>query len=325
MVFRLVAAALVCCILVPGLARAQDNWPSKPIRMIVPFAVGGGLDIMIRVIGPKMTEVLGQQIIVDNRPGAGAVIGTDMAAKAPPDGYTLLTGEVSAFGVNPWLYKKIPYDPIKDFIPVGQVVTSSFILTTHVSVPATDLKTLFETIRASPGKYTYGSPGIGTMPHLCTERMKAMAGGLDIAHVPYRGAGPVMNDLSAGQISMSFPTPVTALPQIKAGTIRGIAAGPLTREPALPDLPTLDEQGLKGFECYNWFGLFAPAKTPDRVIRRVNEAMNIALADPAILARLRELGLQPTPGSSPAGFAALVKAEWEKWAPIVKALGTQLD
>ena len=325
MIFRLAVLLLGWSVLLPGAVIAQDNWPIKPIRMVVPFAVGGGVDIMIRVLGPKMTEVLGQQIVVDNRPGAGAVIGTDLVAKAPPDGYTLLAGEFSSFGVNPWLYKKIPYDPIKDFIPIGQAVTSSFILTVHASVPATDLKTLIAAVRAAPGKYVYGSPGIGTMPHLCTERMKAMAGGLDIVHVPYRGAGPVMNDLSAGQIAMSFPTPVTALPQIQAGTIRAIGAGPLTREPALPDLPTLDEQGLKGFECYNWFGLFAPAKTPDRIVRRMNEALNVALADPTILVRLRELGLVPTPNTTQAGFAALVTSEWEKWGPIVKALGTQLE
>ncbi len=325
MVFRLAALVLGCGVLVSGPVPAQDTWPVKPVRMIVPFAVGGGVDIMMRVLGPKLTEILGQQIVVDNRPGAGAVIGTDLVAKAAADGYTLLAGEVSSFGVNPWLYKKLPYDPLKDFLPIGQAVTSSFILTVHVSVPATDLKSLIETVRATPGKYVYGSPGIGTMPHLCTERLKAMAGGLDIVHVPYRGAGPVMNDLSAGQIAMSFPTPVTALPQIQAGTIRGIGAGPLTREPALPDLPTLDEQGLKGFECYNWFGFFAPAKTPERVIRRMNEALNMTLADPAILARLRELGLQPTPGSTPAGFTALVRSEWEKWGPVVKALGTQLE
>ncbi len=319
------AAAMACCMAVTGGAQAQDAYPTKPIRLVVPFAVGGGLDITARIVTPKMTELLGQQIIVDNRPGAGAVIGTDLVSKAAPDGYTILIGEVSSFGVNPWLYKNIPYDSVKDFAPIGQAIASSFILTVHVSVPATDLKSLVATVNANPGKYTYGSPGIGSMPHLCTERLKTMAGGLDITHVPYRGAGPVMNDLSAGQISMSFPTPSTALPQIAAGTIRAIGAGPLVRDPALPGVPTLDEQGLKGFECYNWFAIFAPAKTPDRIVARLHEVLTAALSDRTVVARLHELGLQPTPGATPAQLASLVKAERDKWGPVVKALGTQLD
>ena len=316
---------VACSLAFVPVARAQDAYPTKPIRLIVPFAVGGATDIIARLIGPKMTEVLGQQILVDNRPGAGAVIGTDLVAKAPPDGYTLLLGEVSSFGINPWLYRKIPYDSVRDFAPIGQVVASSFILSVHVSVPATDLQGLIELVKANPGKYTYGSAGIGSMPHVCAEMMKSMAGGLDITHVPYRGAGPVMNDLSAGQISMSFPTPGTALPQIQAGTIRPIGAGPLTRERALPNLPTLDEQGLKGFECYNWFGLFAPAKTPERIVARLNQALNAALADPGVTGRLRELGLEPTPGSTPEALRTLVGNEREKWGPVVKALGTQLE
>ncbi|MGE0221729.1 MAG: Bug family tripartite tricarboxylate transporter substrate binding protein [Acetobacteraceae bacterium] len=325
MISRVAAMTLALILACAGGASAQDTYPTKPIRVVVPFAVGGATDITIRVLAPKMVEVLGQQLVVDNRPGAGAVIGTDLVAKAAPDGYTLLFGEVSSMGINPWLYKNIPYDSVKDFAPIGQAISSSFILSVHVSVPATDLKSLIETVKANPGKYTYGSAGIGSMPHLCAERFKAMAGGLDIIHVPYRGAGPVMIDLSAGQISMSFPTPSTALPQIQAGTIRPIAAGPLTREPALPNVPTLDEQGIKGFECYNWFGLFAPAKTPEPIIRKLNQALNVAVKDPSVIARLKELGLQPTPGSTPDAFAALVKTEREKWGPVVKALGTQLE
>ncbi|MGE4045145.1 MAG: Bug family tripartite tricarboxylate transporter substrate binding protein [Acetobacteraceae bacterium] len=325
MISRVAAMTLALILACAGGASAQDTYPTKPIRVVVPFAVGGATDITIRVLAPKMVEVLGQQLVVDNRPGAGAVIGTDLVAKAAPDGYTLLFGEVSSMGINPWLYKNIPYDSVKDFAPIGQAISSSFILSVHVSVPATDLKSLIETVKANPGKYTYGSAGIGSMPHLCAERFKAMAGGLDIIHVPYRGAGPVMIDLSAGQISMSFPTPSTALPQIQAGTIRPIAAGPLTREPALPNVPTLDEQGIKGFECYNWFGLFAPAKTPEPIIRKLNQALNVAVKDPTVIARLKELGLQPTPGSTPDAFAALVKTEREKWGPVVKALGTQLE
>ena len=324
MMLRLLAAAAFC-ITSPALAQAPDAWPTKPIRWIVTFAVGGGVDISARIIAPKMAELLGQQILIDNRPGAGGAIGTEIASKAPPDGYTLLNGDTSAFSVNPWLYKRISYDPEKDFVPIGQVISTSFTLTTHISVPGTDMKSFVAAVRAGPGKYTYGSPGIGSMPHLCAERFKAMNGGLDIVHVPYRGAGPVMIDLSAGQISMSFPTPSTLLPQLQAGTVRALGVGTKTRDPAMPDVPTLDELGLTGYECYAWFGLFAPAKTPDRIVKRLNEVLNAALSDKGVIDRLAVTGLRPMPGSTPAGFAETVKADREKWGPVVKALGMQLE
>lgn len=321
---RLFALALAC--LLPFAASAQETaFPTKPIRMVVAFAVGGATDIAARLVAPKMSEMLGQQVIVENKPGAGAVLGTDLVAKSPPDGYTILMAEVSSMGINPTLYKKIPYDSVADFTPIGQVITSSFILSVHVSVSANDLKGLIDLVKANPGKYTYGSAGIGSMPHLCGEMFKAQAGGLDIAHIPYRGAGPVMIDLSAGQISMSFPTPGTALPQIQAGTIRPIAAGPRTREPALPNLPTLDEQGLKGFECYNWFGIFAPAKIPAPIAAKLSDAVQAAVTDKNVAARLLELGLVPTPGVTGAQLGETVKTERAKWAPVVKALGTQLE
>lgn len=323
---RLIAALLAACLLlVPATARAQDAYPTKPIRMIVAFAVGGATDIAARLVAPKMTEILGQQVIVENKPGAGAVIGTDFVAKSPPDGYTLLLAEISSMAINPTLYKKIPYDSVNDLLPIGQVIASSFILSVHVSVPATDFKSFVALMKANPGKYNYGSPGIGSMPHLCMEMMKSGAGGLDITHVPYRGAGPVMIDLAAGQINMSFPTPGTALPQIAAGTIRPIGAGPRTRERALPDLPTLEEQGLPGFECYNWFGLFAPAKTPKPVIDRIAAAMQAAVNDKTVQTRLLELGLEPTPNRTPEALGTLVRTERDKWAPIIRAMGTQLE
>lgn len=324
MMFRL-AGAMACCMAVTGLAQAQDTYPTKPIRLVVPFAVGGGLDITARIITPKMTELLGQQILVDNRPGAGAVIGTDLVSKAAPDGYTILIGEVSSFGVNPWLYKNIPYDSVKDFAPIGQAIASSFILTVHVSVPATDLKSLVATVNGNPGKYTYGSPGIGSMPHLCTEEFKTKTGGLDIVHVPYRGAGPMMNDLVAGQITLAIDAVPTSIPQIQAGAVRLIGNASLTRARALPDVPTLDEQGIKGFDCYVWLGLFAPAKTPPRIVTRLNEALNAALNDKITAARLADLNVEMTPHNTPETFAAYVKAELEKWTPIVKASGAQLE
>ena len=320
---RLLLIAL--CLLCPTLAHAQERWPTKPIRWIVTFAVGGGVDIASRIITPKMIEVLGQQILVDNRPGAGGVIGADAAAKAAPDGYTVLMADTSVFAINPFLYKKIPYDPDKDFIPIGQAILTSFFLSVHVSIPATDLKSFTEIVRAAPGKFSYGSPGLGTMPHLCAERLKAATGGLDIVHVPYRGAGPVVNDLSAGQIAMSFLVPATFIPQREGGKLRGLGVSTLARDPAVPDVPTLDEQGLKGFECYAWFGLFTPAKTPDPIIKRLNEVLNIALADPTVVERLAPTGLRPTPGTTPAQFGEMVRADRAKWEPVVKGLGMQLE
>ncbi|MSP03964.1 MAG: tripartite tricarboxylate transporter substrate binding protein [Acetobacteraceae bacterium] len=325
MLSRLLTGVIAGCLLLPTLALAQDNWPSKPIRWIVTFAVGGGVDIASRIITPKMSELLGQQILVDNRPGAGSIIGADAGAKAAPDGYTLLMADTSSFGINPWLYKKLPYDPDKDFTPIGEAIATSFTLSVHKSIPATDLRSFIAAVRATPGKFSYGSPGVGTTPHLCAERLKSMAGGLDIVHVTYRGAGPAVIDLAAGQIAMSFLVPATLLPHLQSGTLRGLGVGQKTRDPALPDIPTLEEQGLQGFECYAWFGLFAPAKTSDRIIKRLNEALNIALSDPGVIERLAATGLRPTPGSTPDSFAAMVRADRAKWEPVVKGIGLQLD
>ena len=306
-------------------AHAQSPYPNKPIRLVVPFAVGGGTDIPARVLAAKMTDLIGQQIIVDNRPGAGGNIGTDIAAKATPDGYTILLGSISAFAINPGLYKKMPYDPIKDFEPIGLAALGPIALTVHKSVPATDLKSLVALLKANPGKYSYGSSGLGSILHLCGESFKTMNGGLDIAHVPYRGSGPMMNDLSAGQIPMAFDGMPTVLPQVQAGTIRAIGMGTTARAKAMPDLPTLDELGMKGFECYFWVTFFAPAKTPQPIIARLTEVLNATLEDPLILKRLQELGFEPTPGTSPDKLAAFLKSEIAKWAPIIKASGAQLD
>ena len=322
---RLLPALLACCLILPPVAHAQDNWPTKPIRWIVTFAVGGGVDIASRIITPKMAELLGQQILVDNRPGAGSIIGTDAGAKAAPDGYTVLMADTSSFGINPWLYKKLPYDPDKDFAPIGAAIATSFTLSIHPSIPATDLKSFIAAVRATPGKLSYGSPGVGTTPHLCAELLKSMAGGLDIVHVPYRGAGPVVNDLTAGQIAMSFLVPATLLPHLQTGALRGLGVGQKTRDPALSNIPTLEEQGLQGYECYAWFGLFAPAKTPDRIVKRLNEALNSALTDPAVIERLAATGLRPTAGSTPDSFAAMVRADRAKWEPVVRGIGLQLD
>ena len=322
---RILTAILLAAAALTSSAHAQDKYPTKPIRLIVPFAVGGGTDIPARVLGAKMSELLGQQIIIDNRPGAGGNLGTDVAAKATPDGYTIVLGSISSMAINPGLYKKMPYDPIKDFEPIGLAALGPIALVVHKSVPATDLKSLLALLKANPGQYSYGSSGMGSILHLCGESLKMMAGGLDINHVPYRGSGPMMVDLSAGQIPMAFDGMPTVLPQLQAGTIRAIGMGTMTRARALPDLPTLDELGMKGFECYFWATLFAPAKTPKPIISVLVDALNRTLDDQAVLTRLRDLGFEPTPGTSPEKLAAFLKAELAKWAPVIKASGAQLD
>lgn len=322
---RLLAAFMLGLAMLAPPAVAQDKYPTKPIRLIVPFAVGGGTDIPARLLSARMAEFLGQQIIVDNRPGAGGNLGTDLAAKSPPDGYTILLGSISSFAINPGLYKKMPYDPIKDFEPIGLAAIGPISLNVHKSVPAKDLKELIALIKANPGKYSYGSSGMGSILHLCGESFKTMAGGLEMEHVPYRGSGPMMIDLSAGQIPIAFDGMPTVLPQVQAGTIRAIAMGTQKRAGVLPDLPTLDELGMKGYQCHFWTTFFAPAKTPKPIIAMLTDALNKTLADPAIAKRMQDLGFEITPNTSPEKLAAFLKAELAFWLPVVKASGASLD
>ena len=306
-------------------AQAQDAYPSKPIRLVVAFATGGSTDIFARLLGPKFTEQLGQQVLVDNRPGAGGNIGTDLVAKSAPDGHTLLLGTASSFAFNPGLYTKMPYDPVKDFQPIGQIGVTNYAFVVHKDVPAKNVPELIALAKANPGKLSYGSPGIGAVPQICTEQFKQMAGGLDITHVPYRGAGPLMNDLISGQITMALDAVPTSIPQIQAGTIRAIANGSITRARSLADIPTVDEQGVKGFDCYVWFGLFAPAKTPPAIVARLNTVLNKALADPFVAGRLKEMNLEMLPHTTPESFGTYVQAEIDKWVPITKASGAKLE
>ena len=306
-------------------ANAEEHYPSKPVRMVVPFAAGGPTDIVARVMGARMGEVLGQQFVIENRVGAGGNIGADAVAKSAPDGYTLLMATVSTHAINPGLYKKMPYDPVRDFTPVSQVGVTPTLLGVNPSLPATDVKSLVALVKANPGKYTYGSSGLGSILHLCGEQFKALAGGLNILHVPYRGSAPMMADLVGGQISMAFDATPTAMPQVKAGKIRALGAGMAERMRAMPDLPTLQEQGLKGFECYTWNAIMAPANTPKPIVDRLADAINKSLADPVMFKRLEEAGVDPTPGRTPQQTAEFVKTELAKWAPIIKASGAQVD
>ncbi len=320
------AAALIASLLLctPGL-QAQDNYPSRPIRMIIPFAAGGPTDIVGRIMGAKMGQVLGQQFVVENRNGAGGNIGADVVAKAPPDGYTILMATVSTNAINPGLYTHMPYDPINGFAPIGRVGVTPTLLLVNPSVPAKDVKSLIALLKANPGKYSFGSSGLGSILHLCGEEFKAKAGGLDVVHVPYKGSAPMDTDLMGGQVAWAFDATPTAMPLAKAGKLRAIGAGMAQRLPAMPDLPTLQEQGLPGFECYTWNAFLAPAGTPQPIVEKLNGAVNKALADPAVSSALEKAGINPTPGSTPASTEAFIKAELAKWAPIIKASGAHID
>jgi tripartite-type tricarboxylate transporter receptor subunit TctC len=305
--------------------QAQDNYPSRPIQMIIPFSAGGPTDIVGRVMGAKMGELLEQQFIVENRTGAGGNIGADLVAKASPDGYTLLVATVSTHAINPGVYKNMPYDPIGDFAPIGRVGVTPTLLLVNPSIPVTDVKSLVALIKANPGKYNYGSSGVGSILHLCGEEFKSLAGGLDIVHVPYKGSAPMDTDLLGGHIAMAFDATPTAIPLAQSGKIRALGAGMAKRLAAMPDLPTLQEQGLKGFECYTWNVILAPAGTPQPIVDRLNAAINKSLADPTVFSSLQKAGIDPTPGSTPQQTAAFLKAELAKWAPIIKASGAQVD
>ena len=325
MLKRLLLGLAVACALLPTPAAAQAAYPTKPVRMVVSFAVGGPTDLVARVIAAKLSEYLGQQVIVDNRPGAGGNIGADLVSKSPADGYTLLMATVSTHATNPLLYKKIPYDPITGFTPIGQVGITPIVLVVHPSVPATDLKSLVALLKANPGKYSYGSSGLGSILQLCGEQFRLAIGGVDIVHVPYRGSAPMMNDLVAGQIPIAFDGTPTAMPQIESKAIRVIATGTPQRARQLPDVPTLAESGYPSFDCYTWNAIFGPPKLPEPIVQTLNAAIQRALDDPATFKRLQELGSDPTPKQTPDMLAAFVKSELAKWTPVAKASGVVLD
>ena len=323
-VLTLAGLALSCALACdPG--AAQESYPSKPVRIVVSFAAGGPTDQVARVMSAKLTELLGQTFLVENKTGAGGNLGAAEVARAAPDGYTLLMATVSTHAINPGLYKNMPYDPVKDFAPVGQVGVTPCVLAVHPSLPVTDVKQLIALLKANPGKYSYGSSGMGSILHLCGEQFKTAAGGLQAVHVPYRGSAPMMADLVGGQIALAFDALPTVLPQVQAGKIRAIGGGMAIRARAMPDLPTLQEQGVGGFECYTWNAILAPAKTPAPVVAQLSAAINKALADPVILKRLQDVGVDPTPDGTPQKLANFIRAELAKWAPIIKMSGAHVD
>jgi len=302
--------------------QAQD-YPTKSIRMVVPFPPGGFSDTYARIIGAKMNESWGQQVVVDNRTGAGGNIGADIVAKSAADGYTLVMGTIGTHAVNVTLFSKLPYDPIRDFVAVAFVVGADGLLTVHPSLPVKSVKDLIALARSKPGALTYASAGAGTTSHLAGELFKSMTK-LDITHVPYKGNVPAITDLLSGQTSMLFATLPTVLSQVQAGRLRGIAVLGIARSAAAPELPTLTESGLKGFDVSNWTGVFAPAGTPAAIVSKLNAEIMRVMRLPDVQANLPKQGLTFNPGT-PQQFAYFVKAEKDKWGNLVRAIGVKAD
>jgi len=315
-------AAFLATVALAPTAGAQAPYPSKAVRLIVPSSAGGGSDIIARFLAPKLGERLGQQVVVDNRPGAGTMIGSELVAKAPPDGYTLLMG-ISTLATNPVIYEKVSYNALTDFSPITLALAAPNILVVHPSLPVKTTKEVIALARSRPGALTYASAGAGTTSHLAGEVFKTMTK-TNILHVPYKGNVPAITDLMSGETSMLFATLPTVLPQVQAGRLRGVAVLGAKRSAAIPQLPTLAESGVPGFEVNNWTGLLAPAGTPVAAVNRLNAEVNRIMKLPDVQARLPKEGLRFVE-MTPQQFGDFVKSEKEKWAPIVKATGAKAD
>lgn len=299
-------------------ATPAAEWkPTKPIRMLVGFAPGGGTDTTARAMGHKMGDLLGQQIIIDNRPGAAGNIATEITANASPDGYTILMGTIAALSINPALYKKLPFDPLKDVLPVSQAVDSTNILVVHPSVAAKNVAELIALGKSKP--LNGGSSGVGGAGHLALELFNLQTG-TKIVHVPYKGGGPSIVDLVAGNINLIFATAASAVPHMKSGKLRALGVTTAKRSALVPELPTIAEAGVKGFDANNWYGVLVPAKTPRPIINRLNKEINAVLKLPEVTKILFASGLDAAP-TTPEAFGAYIKSEKEKWEKVIKAAG----
>ena len=316
------ATATVLCFSPLG-ALAQTAYPSKPITIIVPFSAGGTTDILARVVGLHVGQTLGQPVIVDNRAGAGGNIGTQAVARAPADGYTLLMGTVGTHAINQGLYKKLPFDPIKDFTPLSRVAMVPNLLVANPAQPYKNVKELIAYAKANPGKVNFASSGNGTSIHLSAELFKQMTQ-VEMQHVPYKGSAPAVADLIGGQTAIMFDNMPSVMPHVKAGKLRAMAVTTARRSPALPDVPTIAESGVPGYDTSSWFGLLAPVGTPADVVAKLNAAIVKALADPEVKTKLAEQGAEPHP-EKPEQFAAFIGAETTKWGKVVKESGASVD
>jgi len=312
----LLVAALA--LIASGLAAAADNYPSRAVRMVVPFAPGGGSDIVARLVSAKLTEALGQTVVVDNRAGASANLGAAVVAKAAPDGYTLLLANAN-YTINPSLFKTLPFDPVKEFAPVAQIANAANVLAVHPSIPAKSVRELIAFAKAHPGQLNFASPGNGTSSHLAGELFRQLAK-IEVTHIPYKGATPAVTDLIAGQVSFTIVSTLSVLPYAKQGRLRMLAVTTAKRAGALPDLPTMAEAGLPGFEVANWFGVIATGGTPRGIVDRLNAELVRIGRMPDIAEKLAAQGADPATGT-PEDFERFIQAEIKKWATVVRGAG----
>jgi len=306
-----------------GTAASAQSFPDRSITMIVPFAAGGSTDVVARIVAQKMSEDLGQQVIVQNVAGAGGNLGADNVARAAPDGYTILMGTVATHALNPLILKSTPYDAEKDFAPISLLVIVPNVLVVNPELPAKNVQELIALLKADPDKYSYASSGNGTPLHLSGELFKSMAG-VDMQHIPYKGAGPALNDVIGNQVPIMFDNLPSSSSHIKAGTLRALAVTTAARASSFPDIPTIAESGIPGYETYTWNALFAPANTPADVITRLNASAKKALTDPAVAERMKEFSATIV-GSTPEELGAHVKAELAKWKPVVDGAHIQME
>jgi tripartite-type tricarboxylate transporter receptor subunit TctC len=314
------AAALA---LPPAFAQAPA-WPGRPVRLVVPFPAGGATDIIGRLIAQKLGAALGQQVVVDNKPGAGGSLGADIVAKAPADGYTILLSTSSTHSIGPALNPKLPYDAFKDFTPLGMVATAPSVLVVGKDFPAQTAQELVQLLKKNPGKYNFGSSGIGTYPHLSAEMFKWRAGGLFVVHIPYRGTGLVITDLVAGQIAFLMDSIVSAQPHIKDGKVRALAVTGAQRSPSLPQVPTMAEVGVANLVLANWFGFFGPPGLPADIVQRLNRELNAIVAQRDVVERMGNFGAEPG-GGSPEQFAKLYREEHEGWKALIARAGIKAE
>ena len=320
--FHVSKACALVALAISAAAHAQV-YPSKPIRMIVAYPPGGGTDIVGRMVAQKLGEALGQNVVVENRGGASGNIGTEIAARAAPDGYTVLMGNVAPNAINVSLFRSLPFDPVADFAPVSLVASTPNILVVHPSTPARTVKEVIALARARPGTLNFASAGVGSSSHLAGELFRVLAGA-DIVHVPYKGAGPAMVDVLSGQVQLYFATMPAAMPHVKSGKLVPIAVTSARRSPALPELPTIAESGVAGYEASTWYGLLAPAHTPGPAVARLHEGILKILGEAELRERLTDQGFEPV-GDSPQEFAAYIRSEIAKWGKVIRDAGIRSE
>ncbi|MBV8271667.1 MAG: tripartite tricarboxylate transporter substrate binding protein [Cupriavidus sp.] len=320
---RLIGIGLATSLTLAAAPTRADTYPNKPIRLVVPFPASGATDLLARAIAQKVGTSIGQQIVVDNRPGAGGAIGSDMVAKAPADGYTLLIATTSTHSIGPYINTHLPYNTETDFTPIGQVATATNVLVVPNSLPVKNVKELIDYAKKHPGELNYASSGNGTVVHLTAEAFKAQAG-VFITHIPYRGTALAVPDLISNKVQVLFDSIVSGMPHVKDGKLKGLAVTSLKRSPLAPDLPTVSESGLPGFESDTWFGIYGPKALPADIVNRLNAEFNKAIQSQDVKDRLAKLGAEPV-GGTPAQFAAMVKKDSARWGKLIKDRKIQVD